>query len=53
MPYKIRKARGKDLYWVVDDAGRHFSKEPIPYERALRQLRALWEHFTKNREDGD
>ena len=35
MPYKLRKAPKKDLYWVVNtDTGEKHSKEPIPRELA-------------------
>jgi hypothetical protein len=42
MPYRIRKAPLKNLYWVVAQDGRHMSKEPIPKERAEAQRRALY-----------
>ena len=42
MPYKLRKAPNRPLYWVVAEDGRHMSKEPIPYERAIRQMKALY-----------
>ena len=41
-PFKLRKSRGKDLYWVVDVNGKKYSKEPIPLERAKAQMRALY-----------
>ncbi len=42
MPYKIRKAPNRDLYWVVKVAdGTHMSKEQIPLKRAEKQLIAL------------
>ena len=42
MPYKIRKAPNRDLYWVVKVSdGTHMSKEPIPLKRAEKQLIAL------------
>ena len=41
MPYKIRKAPGRDLYWVVGMDGKHHSKEPLPLETAKDQLTAL------------
>lgn len=41
MPYRIRKAPGKELYWVVGQDGRHMSKDPIPLARAKRQIIAL------------
>lgn len=42
MPYKLRKAPGKALYWVVGEDGKRFSKDPIPKDRAKAQLRALY-----------
>jgi hypothetical protein len=41
-PFKLRKAPKRELYWVVDEKGKHFSKEPLPKERATAQLRALY-----------
>ena len=41
MPYKLRKARNKELYYVVDSTGDKYSKEPIPLARAKRQITAL------------
>ena len=41
MPYKLRKAPNRDLYWVVDNIGHKYEKEPIPLERAKKQLTAL------------
>ena len=46
MPYKLRKARGKDLYWVITkDTGKKHSKDPMPLERAKAQMRALYVHL--------
>jgi len=42
MPYKLRKAPKRDLYWVIAQDGKHMSKEPIPKERAEAQIRALY-----------
>jgi len=43
MPYKLRKAPKKDLYWVVTkETGKHHSKEPLPLETAKKQLAALY-----------
>ena len=42
MPYKLRKAPGRDLYWVVGEDGSHKSKDPIPKKRAMAQMRALY-----------
>ena len=42
MPYKLRKAPGKLLYWVVTiETGKKHSKDPIPKEKAKAQLRIL------------
>lgn len=40
--WKLRKAPKKDLYWVVDETGRHYSKEPMSKERARQQQKALY-----------
>ena len=42
MPYKLRKAPKKDLYWVVSEDGTKHSKEPLPKKRAEAQRRALY-----------
>jgi len=42
MPFKLRKAPRKDLYWVVGPDGKHHSKEPLPKERAEAQMKALY-----------
>lgn len=43
MPYKLRKAPKKDLYWVVNsDTGKKHSKDPIPLEKAKAQMRLLY-----------
>jgi hypothetical protein len=44
MPWKLRKAPNRDLYWVVDINEKKYSKEPIPLERAKAQMRALYMH---------
>lgn len=42
MPYKLRKAPGRDLYWVVSiDTGKKHSKDPITKEKAEAQMRVL------------
>ncbi len=41
MPYKLKKARNKPLYWVIDNTGKKYEKDPIPLERAKKQLVAL------------
>jgi hypothetical protein len=43
MPYSLRKAPGRNLYWVVNkETGQKYSKNPIPLERASRQRRAIY-----------
>jgi hypothetical protein len=42
MPYKLRKAPKRELYWVVTtETGKKHSKEPIPKDKAKAQLRVL------------
>jgi hypothetical protein len=42
MPYKLRKAPKRDLYWVVtSETGKKHSKEPIALEKAKAQKRIL------------
>jgi hypothetical protein len=42
MPYKLRKAPKRDLYWVVTtETGKKHSKDPIPLEKAKAQKRIL------------
>ena len=42
MPYKLRKAPKRELYWVVNiDTGKKHSIEPIPRDRAQRQMNLL------------
>lgn len=42
MPYKLRKAPNKNLYWVVNkDSGKKHSIDPIPLDRANKQMRLL------------
>jgi len=42
MPYKLRKAPKKDLYWVVNnESGKKHSRLPIPKSRAEAQRRAI------------
>jgi hypothetical protein len=47
MPYKLRKAPGRELYWVIDNKGKKYSSEPIPKSRAEKQLKALHIHTDK------
>ena len=49
MPYKLRKAPKKELYWVIAQDGKHMSKDPIPKKRAEAQMRALY--ASERRED--
>lgn len=43
MPYKLRKAPRRELYWVVNkDTGQKHSKDPLPKERAKAQMKALY-----------
>ena len=42
MPYKLRKAPRRELYWVVAEDGSKKSKDPIPLARAKAQMRALY-----------
>jgi hypothetical protein len=42
MPYKLRKAPRKDLYWVITiETGKKHSKDPIPKDKAQAQKRIL------------
>jgi UDP-N-acetylmuramoylalanine-D-glutamate ligase len=41
MPYKIRKAPNRELYWVVAGDGKHMSHEPLTRAMAEKQLTAL------------
>ena len=47
MPYKLRKAPNRDLYWVVGLDGTKHSTDPIPKERAEAQMRALYAAMNK------
>jgi len=43
MPFVLRKAPNRDLYWVVNrDTKKKHSKEPLPKERAEAQMKALY-----------
>jgi stringent starvation protein B len=43
MPYSLRKAPNRDLYWVVNkETTRHLSDMPLPREKAVAQLKALY-----------
>ena len=50
MPYRLRKAPKRDLYWVIGQDGTHHSKEPLPKERAEAQMKALYIAMRKKRE---
>ena len=42
MPYKLRKAPNRNLYWVVTiETGKKHSKDPIPLDKAKAQMRVL------------
>ena len=47
MPYRLRKAPKRDLYWVVAEDGTKKSKEPLPREHAEAQMRALYAAMRK------
>ena len=47
MPYRLRKAPKRDLYWVVAEDGTKKSKEPLPREDAEAQMRALYAAMRK------
>jgi len=43
MPWKLRKAPKKELYWVVNkETGKKHSKEPLPRDKAVAQMKALY-----------
>jgi hypothetical protein len=43
MPFALRKAPNQTRYWVVNkDTGKKYSKQPIPKERATKQMRLLY-----------
>jgi hypothetical protein len=42
MPYRIRKAKNVDLYFVSDFKGKKYSNDPVPKEDALKPMRALY-----------
>jgi hypothetical protein len=52
MPYRLRKAPRRNLYWVIGEDGRKHSKEPIPKERAEAQRRALYAAMNKELKGG-
>jgi len=42
MPYRLRKAPKRDLYWVVGEDGSKRSHDPLPLETAKAQMAALY-----------
>jgi hypothetical protein len=43
MPYKLRKSRGKELYFVINETTKKkYSKDPLPLATAEAQMRALY-----------
>lgn len=44
--WKLRKAPknkwGDDAYWVVDETGKHYSKDPMPKKAARQQQKAIY-----------
>jgi len=50
MPYKLRKAPNRALYWVITiETGKKHSKDPIPIEKAKAQMRILESALTGGR----
>ena len=52
MPYSLRKAPKRDLYWVVGLDGTKHSKEPLPKARAVAQMKALYVAMRKEKKGG-
>ena len=53
MPYKLRKAPGRDLYWVVNTVTKErFSKAPITKAKATAQMKALYANMKKELKGG-
>ena len=49
MPYKLRKAPGKDLYWVVNkETKQKLSKIPMAKDQAMAQMRAVYANEHKS-----
>jgi hypothetical protein len=42
MPYRLKPTANKNLFFVVDDSGREYSKSPLTRKKALAQMRALY-----------
>jgi len=54
MPFVLRKAPRRELYWVVTKAtGKKHSIEPLPLKRAEAQMRSLYARETPLRRGGD
>ena len=54
MPYVLRKAQGKDKYWVVNaETKKKYSKDPLPIKRAEAQRRALYASERRGGADDD
>jgi len=50
MPYKLRKVRNKDLYFVIStETGHKHSNEPLSKEMAKKQLRAINANYSQVR----
>lgn len=47
MPYRLRKAPKRELYWVVAEDGTKKSKDPLPHARAVAQMKALYASMKK------
>ena len=46
MPYKLKKVRGSDLYYVINtETGHRHSMEPMTKKMANRQLRAIYANY--------
>ena len=53
MPYKLRKVRNKDLYFVIStETGHKHSNEPLSKEMAKKQIRAINTNYNKSRGEG-
>jgi hypothetical protein len=54
MPFALRKAPKRDLYWVINKQTKQkYSKEPIPRERAEAQRRALYAAESRGELEGE
>lgn len=42
MPYSLKKQYNKPFFWVIDNMGKKLEKDPIPLERAKRQIIAIY-----------